>query len=116
MKIMSVFNNKGGVGKRTLSYHMSYALNEIGYKVLMIDLDPQCNLTIHAIDIEQLHDIWKKEDEFIEAGFDATKKEMIDTPIGLKNVMHSHNTLLGMAQKYKNPIWNIPNLDELDTF
>lgn len=76
MKIISVFNNKGGVGKTTLSYHMAYALTEIGYKVLMIDLDPQCNLTIHGIDIEQLHDIWKKEDEFIETGFDAAKKEL----------------------------------------
>lgn len=77
MKIISVFNNKGGVGKTTLSYHMAYALTEIGYKVLMIDLDPQCNLTIHGIDIEQLHDIWKKEDEFIETGFDAAKKELL---------------------------------------
>lgn len=75
MKIISVFNNKGGVGKTTLSYHMSYALAEIGYRVLMIDLDPQCNLTIHAVDIEKLHDMWKKEDDFIEVGFDASKKE-----------------------------------------
>lgn len=39
---------------------------------------------------------------------------MINTPIGLKNVMHSHNTLPAMAQKYKNPMWKIPSLPNLE--
>jgi cellulose biosynthesis protein BcsQ len=43
MKIISVFNNKGGVGKSTLTYHVGYALSEMGHRVLMIDLAPQCN-------------------------------------------------------------------------
>lgn len=46
MKIVSLFNNKGGVGKTTLAFHLSWILSEMGKKVLMIDLDPQCNLTI----------------------------------------------------------------------
>lgn len=46
MKIISVFNNKGGVGKSTLCFHLACALNEMGKKVLLLDLDPQCNLTI----------------------------------------------------------------------
>lgn len=74
MKIISIFNNKGGVGKTTLTYHLSYALTYLGYKVLMIDLDPQCNLTIHGMNVEQLHQIWEKEDDFIEQGFDSSKK------------------------------------------
>src|SRR5712671_22277 len=45
MKIISVFNNKGGVGKTTLTFHLAHALGEIGYRVLLMDLDPQCNLT-----------------------------------------------------------------------
>jgi hypothetical protein len=36
------------------------------YKILMIDLDPQCNLTICGIDEEVLHDIWKDEDDLVE--------------------------------------------------
>ena len=55
MKIISLFNNKGGVGKTTLAYHLSCALAEMGKKVLMIDLDPQCNLTICGMDSEVLH-------------------------------------------------------------
>ena len=62
MKIISVFNNKGGVGKSTLSYHLGYTLSELGHKVLMVDLDPQCNLTICAMMEDSLHQIWEKED------------------------------------------------------
>ncbi|WP_394752889.1 ParA family protein [Crenothrix sp.] len=66
MKIISLFNNKGGVGKSTLGYHLGYALNEMGHKTLFIDLDPQCNLTICSIEEEALHKIWDEEDSFIE--------------------------------------------------
>lgn len=66
MKIISLFNNKGGVGKSTLGYHLGYALNEMGHKTLFIDLDPQCNLTICSIEEETLHKIWEEEDPFIE--------------------------------------------------
>lgn len=66
MKIISLFNNKGGVGKSTLCYHLGCALGEMGKKVLLVDLDPQCNLTISAMDEEQLHVIWKEEDKYID--------------------------------------------------
>jgi cellulose biosynthesis protein BcsQ len=82
MKIISVFNNKGGVGKSTLGFHLGYALNELGLKTLMIDLDPQCNLTICGIETEELHKIWEAEDEFIE-DFEKSFKinpDIINTP------------------------------------
>jgi cellulose biosynthesis protein BcsQ len=73
MKIISVFNNKGGVGKTTLTFHLAHALGELGYRVLLMDLDPQCNLTILSLDMESIHDIWAIEDAFIE-DFDAARK------------------------------------------
>jgi len=47
--IVSVFNNKGGVGKTTLLFHLACALAEQDKKVLMMDLDPQCSLTLNAL-------------------------------------------------------------------
>jgi cellulose biosynthesis protein BcsQ len=46
MKIISVFNNKGGVGKTTLTFHLAHALADLGKRVLLIDLDTQCNLSM----------------------------------------------------------------------
>lgn len=45
-KFISIFNNKGGVGKTTLTWNLADALGEKGKRVLLIDLDPQCNLSI----------------------------------------------------------------------
>ena len=47
MKTIAFFNNKGGVGKTTFTFHLGYALEQIGKRVLFVDLDPQCNLTAH---------------------------------------------------------------------
>lgn len=58
MKTISIFNNKGGVGKTTLTFHLAHALAEMGQRTLLIDLDPQCNLTILSMDAEKLHEIW----------------------------------------------------------
>ncbi len=66
MKTISIFNNKGGVGKTTLTFHLAHALAELGHRTLIIDLDPQCNLTVLGMNEEKLHQIWKDEDEFID--------------------------------------------------
>lgn len=73
--IVTVFNNKGGVGKTTLTFHLAHALGELGNKVLLIDLDPQCNLTIFSLSMETIHDIWVGEDDFVE-DFAASKSRM----------------------------------------
>lgn len=44
-KVISVCTEKGGVGKTTISYNLGCALGKAGYKVLMIDLDKQGNLS-----------------------------------------------------------------------
>lgn len=65
-KIATVFNNKGGVGKTTLTFHLAHALGEVGKKVLLIDLDPQCSLTIVSLQMNAIHDIWTAEDQYID--------------------------------------------------
>jgi len=43
--IISVVNNKGGVGKTTVTCNLSHALAKKGKKVLVVDIDSQCNAT-----------------------------------------------------------------------
>jgi chromosome partitioning protein len=45
-KIISLINQKGGVGKTTMAFNIAFALANKGNKVLAIDLDPQANLTL----------------------------------------------------------------------
>jgi len=61
MKTIAFFNNKGGVGKTTLVYHLSWMLTKLGYKVLAVDLDPQANLTSMFLPENTLEDIWSEE-------------------------------------------------------
>jgi len=59
LKTISIFNNKGGVGKTTLTYHLAHALAELGKKILIIDLDPQCNISTLSVPQEWLMKVWK---------------------------------------------------------
>ena len=75
MKTISVFNNKGGVGKTTLTFHLAHALADMGHNVLIMDADPQCNLTIFSVDAEEIAELWEPEDQFIDEGFEVTLKK-----------------------------------------
>ena len=44
-KIISMFNHKGGVSKTTTTFNLAWMLASKGKRVLMVDADPQCNLT-----------------------------------------------------------------------
>jgi len=78
VKIISIFNNKGGVGKTTLAYHLANILAEMGKRVLILDLDPQCNMSLYGMPEEDLETIWKAEESIIENGFDSAKRQMTE--------------------------------------
>lgn len=61
--ILTFFNNKGGVGKTTLAYHLAWMFGEMRLRVLAIDLDPQANLTSAFLDEDQLVNIWEESRE-----------------------------------------------------
>jgi chromosome partitioning protein len=58
VKVVSFFNNKGGVGKTTLVYHLAWMYHRLGVAVVALDLDPQANLTAAFLSEERLEEIW----------------------------------------------------------
>lgn len=59
IKIISVFNNKGGVGKTTTAINISHLLADKDKKVLLIDMDPQANATNQLVqEINSNHTIY----------------------------------------------------------
>ncbi|MDA8519533.1 ParA family protein [Acidovorax sp. NCPPB 4044] len=61
LPVLTFFNNKGGVGKTSLVYHLSSMFAELGVRVLAVDLDPQANLTAAFLDEDQLAGLWEDE-------------------------------------------------------
>lgn len=55
---ISIFNNKGGVGKTTYMYHVAHLLARRGNKVLMVDCDSQCNLTAYSLSDSDIRKSW----------------------------------------------------------
>lgn len=61
MKTITFFNNKGGVGKTTLVYHVAWMCAELGQSVLTVDLDPQANLTTMFLEEDRLETLWPED-------------------------------------------------------
>jgi len=63
-KIIALFNNKGGVSKTTTTYNLGWMLSLMGKKILIVDSDPQCNLTgicINSTKESKLEDLYKSD-------------------------------------------------------
>lgn len=54
MPIISLFNHKGGVSKTTTAFNLGWMLARKGRRVLLVDGDPQCNLTGMVLGLENL--------------------------------------------------------------
>ncbi|WP_340562617.1 ParA family protein [Streptomyces sp. GSL17-111] len=68
MTSIALFNNKGGVGKTTLSYHLAHMIRRLGLTVLAVDLDPQANLTSMCLEETEIEELWENSSELIDQG------------------------------------------------
>lgn len=59
--VLTFFNNKGGVGKTSLIYHLAWMFASLGKRVVITDLDPQANLTAAFLDEDQIEEIWRQQ-------------------------------------------------------
>jgi len=60
---IALYNHKGGVGKTTLTVNIAHALLDLGKRVLLVDSDPQCNLTAYLIESDVVDDLLENSDE-----------------------------------------------------
>jgi cellulose biosynthesis protein BcsQ len=59
--VISFFNNKGGVGKTSLVYHLSWMFSGLGLRTLAADLDPQANLSSAFLSEEEFETLFERE-------------------------------------------------------
>lgn len=96
MNIISFINYKGGVGKTTLTANVAAELAFRGKRVLVVDLDPQTNLTLSFIDLHKWQELDQSEktikhwyDEFLDADLDESLKELIVVPKKVNRVLNN---------------------------
>jgi cellulose biosynthesis protein BcsQ len=79
MKTVVFFNNKGGVGKTSLLYHLGFMFAELGKRVIFADYDPQANLSSMCIREERLETLWEiKPRPTIYGAIDQLKRGVAD--------------------------------------
>jgi cellulose biosynthesis protein BcsQ len=58
--VLTFFNNKGGVGKTSLIYHLAWMFASLRKRVVIVDLDPQANLTAAFLDEDRIEQLWNE--------------------------------------------------------
>jgi cellulose biosynthesis protein BcsQ len=111
-KIISLFNHKGGVSKTTTTFNLGWSLAELGLKVLIVDADPQCNLTAYCLGL----DSQIKLDLFYEKKgndniYDASKSEFRagdknKKPYNLIDIS-DFNSLILISQQHSKPVFEL---------
>jgi cellulose biosynthesis protein BcsQ len=55
--LISLFNHKGGVSKTTTAFNLGWAMADRGKRILIVDGDPQCNLTGTVLGFDGINDL-----------------------------------------------------------
>ncbi|WP_305790701.1 ParA family protein, partial [Burkholderia sp. E168m30] len=86
MHTLALFNHKGGVGKTTLAVNVSDALVDLGLRVLLIDADPQCNLTAFFLPESELDELLGESDDVTGGTIWSAIKPVVDGKGGIKDI------------------------------
>lgn len=85
MKKIVLFNHKGGVSKTTSTFNIGWMIAEMGHKVLLVDADPQCNLTALFLG-ESFDKYYDSEETKLENIMDGVRPAFSGTPTAIKPV------------------------------
>lgn len=99
MDIISFINYKGGVGKTTLTANVAAELAYRGKRVLVVDLDPQTNLTLSFINLDKWQELDEEGktikhwyDQFLDADLDESLSKLIVVPDKVNNTLNQLNS------------------------
>ncbi len=127
---VALFNNKGGVSKTTTCFNLGWMLAERGHRVIMVDADPQCNLTGMVLDLsgEDALEAFYKEDpgrnlkEALEPAFKSRPRPLQPincVPVSERDGLYlvpghvalaEDETSLGIAQQLSESLQGLRNL------
>ena len=93
MKKIILFNHKGGVSKTTSTFHIGWMLAKMGHKVLLVDADPQCNLSSFFLGekfdeyYENVETLSKNIKDGVSPAFDGMGRliEGFECPVAIRN-------------------------------
>ncbi|WP_052321526.1 ParA family protein [Ralstonia sp. A12] len=86
MRTLTFFNHKGGVGKTTLTVNVADTLVDMGVRVLMVDADPQCNLTSFYLEEKTLDALLGESDDVNGGTIWSAIKPVVDGKGPIKEV------------------------------
>lgn len=121
--IITIANQKGGVGKTTITFNLAKELALRGYKTLAVDGDPQASLTTAFLsDINSLQanllEIYKSDDVIIEPQTIMNNLDFIGTDIRLAKMAEQTDDIIYRLSEYLNKInkYDIILIDCLPSF
>jgi len=98
-KVISIANQKGGVGKTTTAINLAAALAQREKRVLLADLDPQSNSTISFVDIQEVglsvYDLLTNNDIYLHEVVKPTKVKNLDLLPSRINLAKLEGKLIG---------------------
>lgn len=83
---LTIFNHKGGVGKTTITVNVAFALSRLGRRVLLVDSDPQANLTSYLIEESVVDDLLDNSDGPSGSTIWSALKPVVEGSGGFKRV------------------------------
>lgn len=129
-KKIALFNHKGGVSKTTTTFNLGWMLAQKGKTVILIDADPQCNLTGMILQYENIEQLEEFYDVHPERNIQSALAPAFEArPVPIKPVecvqvtrqeglyllpghirLTDYETTLGLAQELSNSISALQNL------